>query len=196
MSLTILKNVLASLPPGPIDPPNLVLDALIDAWEELDGSSAHSMDASKLSRAANLSWAPPKLEFRIERHGGANMGSKSADSQTWTVDVNKLECNASTVRGRRLQPFAARLKTGPLVDTIIQAVGSGRNVPGLTVNIDGTLSIEARRFVPTAGKPLQTAADQRRRFREELLAQLKLMGWSPTSPQSYRFQRMTVNRDL
>ena len=63
-----------------------------------------------------VTWAPPKLSFAIERHGGTVMGSIRAELQRWTVDMLRSTATHGTIGHRQLEPMQARLVVRPLVE--------------------------------------------------------------------------------
>ena len=61
---------------------------LAQVWPSLAGASDEAMAGWKLDRMEDVSWEPPLLSFRIERHGGTRLGSTRASMQIWTIDLD------------------------------------------------------------------------------------------------------------
>ena len=90
--LTDLKGILNKLPAGAIaiGMRRTILELVEECWDDLMGSRDTKMGVWKICRdngAENLTWAPPNLSFSIDRHGGTVLGSKRAERQTWTLNL-------------------------------------------------------------------------------------------------------------
>src|SRR5690242_6434471 len=68
---------------------------------------------------------PPNLCFSIERHGGTVMGSKRAERQTWTLNLDKLTAIPGLSGYRQLQPNSPRLDVTPIAQAVCEAVQRG-----------------------------------------------------------------------
>src|SRR5690349_9347743 len=87
-----LRTTLATVPPGEVHENRReeVLNEVSKCWPMLYGEPlAAKMNESKVCRGESLKWHPPTLSFIIERHGAAALGSKRAELQLWTIDVER-----------------------------------------------------------------------------------------------------------
>lgn len=148
---------------------------LSSVWDTLDGSSETSMAAYKLDRAEDLRWEPPQLKFKMARHGAASSGSKRAEMQEWSIDLDRRTASLNQLGHRQLVPNAARLNVKPIVALIIEAVRLDK--PHSAVVRDGDLiRIKQSIAIPSDG-PKQTIADRRRRFADEASRQMAALGY-------------------
>lgn len=82
-----VRLLLARLGPAPIkslEGSSDLIALVAHAWDDLPLTEpgAGGMTIEKLYRAEDLEWDPPKLSFRIERHGAVVVcGSKKASYQ-------------------------------------------------------------------------------------------------------------------
>jgi hypothetical protein len=173
-----------------------IIEVLANCWNELEGANETSMEAFKLHRVENLSWNPPMLSFTIERHGGTVRGSTRAELHEWHVNVAAKTASYTQAGYRQLQRAAPRLDVKPIVERVCEAVQHGKVSDcglvkeGILVwSSDRELSVNHGKLIPKTG-PSQTAAGQRKRFRNELEARMKTIGWQLVSCQrSMRFQK-------
>ena len=101
-----------------------ILSLLAECWDELKGADESAMRAFKLDRAEDLSWDPPVLSFKIERHGGTVLGSSRAELQRWCVNLHEATASCEEQGYRQLRPNAPG-STEPLVERVCEAVGLG-----------------------------------------------------------------------
>lgn len=82
-----LRDLLATLSPGPI--PNLgdLERSLAACWHEFKGDDGGMEGYKLLHRMENVAWHPPILSFTIERHGGTVLRSSRATLQEWWLDL-------------------------------------------------------------------------------------------------------------
>ena len=95
-------------------------------WDDLPGGSETNMSAEKLGRIENVSWHPPELQFDIERHGGRQYGSSRAVVHRWTLNIEQREVRRCFSKIRQTMPRAASLDCAPIVESVLNAVRSGR----------------------------------------------------------------------
>jgi hypothetical protein len=176
---------LASTPPGAIEgtTKDTILGLLVNCWSELEGAEQTSMAAHKLDRAEDLSWKPPELSFRIERHGATVLGSTRAELQNWTVNLNRGTANCEQGSYRQLTPIAPRLDVKSIVDRVYETVQQGPLSDselvkkGIVVwNGDKQVAIKHGLLIPS-GAHARTVAGRRQRFRKELTAKMGSFGW-------------------
>ena len=174
-----------------------IVRLLSDCWHEFEGADDTSMTPEKLWYAEDLSWNPPVLSFAIERHGAIVLGSKRADIHKWTINLDRRTAHCERGSYRQLYPNAKRLNVKPIVSQVIEAMQLGpasdcdlvkREI--LVWNGGNELSVKHGKLIPGGGYP-QTVAGRRKRFRKELEARAKTMGWHLLSVQRW----MTFARD-
>ena len=157
-----------------------------------EGSDAEATYAGKIRRAENLTWDPPCLNFRIERHGGiVSGGSTRAKMQEWSVDVEKATATCSVGGQRQLHPMAPRLDVRLLADQVARAILADAEHPAIKWG-EGHTSFRLRiaGAVPSDGFR-QTVAGRRRRFRDAL--QERLPGWRQAG--AGRWERLQISHD-
>ena len=123
----------------------------------------HSIALYKLTdeRIENLHVADGSINFSIERHGRAAMGSPYADVDHWVVDLAaKTACIAGTTPrliGKRSQPIDVKA----VVTTILDAL---KNEDATIVDRtkDGRLRIKIEAVIPDGGK--ETTQGRRKRI--------------------------------
>lgn len=113
-ALAALQAYLAHMASGEITNATEVERLLAVAWDDLlrdDGG----MESYKLfNRMEDVTWTPPLLTFRIERHGATVMGSSRAEMQAWTIDVEKGTACCEAKGYRQLSPRQRPLDVKPL----------------------------------------------------------------------------------
>jgi hypothetical protein len=180
-----LLNELKNIPSGSLGKgiESKIIGLLADCWHELEGGNEESMDAQKLHRAEDLVWDPPKITFRIERHGAFKLGSTRAELQQWTVDLQKKTAECGLGSYRQLTAAAPRLDVKPIVARVCDAVQQGPASNhelverGIVVwKPNGHVLIKHGDLIPGGGYQ-QTVAGRRRRFRDGVVARMKDIGW-------------------
>jgi hypothetical protein len=181
-----LLNELKNTPPGPLDKEikDKIIGLLADCWPELKGGNDTSMAGSKLhGRAEDLVWDPPKITFKIERHGATVLGSTRAKLQQWAVDLQKKTAECFEKSYRQLTATSPRLDVKPIIARVIDAVqhGAASNHDfvqrGIVVwKSNNHVLIKHGDLIPSGGYQ-QTVAGRRRRFRIGLVASMKNIGW-------------------
>ena len=176
--LAAVAAVLRSRPAGdlPADAVARVEVALCAAWDDLAGTADGGMQGYKLlGRTEGMSWAPPVLSFKIERHGGTVAGSIYAELQAWSVDLSTgLASMAPAGRrqvGRRDQPLDVKALAAELAGKIARREHDSR-----IKWIGAAAKVVASDLIPQTNR--QTTAARRRRFAEELQLLLGKQGWT------------------
>ena len=158
-----------------------LLRMLREQWEDLtiigDG---HSIALYKLTdeRIENLHVDDGCINFSIERHGRAAMGSPYADVHHWVVDLAaKTAWIAGTTPrliGKRSQP----IDVAAVVTTILDAL---KNEDATIVDRtkDGRLRIKIKAVIPDGGK--ETTQGRKKRIRKALNEALAPEGRSVNS---------------
>lgn len=187
----ILNNTL----PGNIseDECSELIAVLSKHWDDLPGGSETNMSADKLHRIENVSWHPPELQFDIERHGGWQYGSSRAVVHRWTLNIEKREMRCSSSKIRQKISRAAPLDCAPIVESVLNAVRSGRFSNQLYEAVrwieEDEIRIVVSQLIPDTHVPKKTLEGQRRRFRGLLNVELKKIGWLPLPGTALRFRK-------
>jgi hypothetical protein len=173
-----LSNLLASIPPGEIAEVRAIELALADCWDELSGSEREGMEGYKLRRRMEkVVWIPPRLEFRIERHGRTVMGSTRADMQHWVVDLAARTATFLKQTHRQIRPMGARVQVKPIAEEFTRLIITRQENSCLRWYSDGSVRVQIGSLFPNRDSPKQTVAGRRKRFWAELSARLKEEGW-------------------
>lgn len=185
--MTDLK-LLESTPAGPLDEFSAVYELIAVLWGECElvGHDDGGMTIDKLYRAEHISWEPPLLSFRIERHGAIVGGrSKKAEYQVWTFNVPERTKTWSSDGYRLVEPLEPRIKVAPLAEEYADLVANRQPHPTLIWVPNGEVRINIA-LVPGLGNTnehgrtlaKETIDGRRRRFRKAFESILLPRGWS------------------
>ncbi len=187
MAIHTLRTHFLTVPPGSIDEPEAIKRQLAECWDQIYGSAAGGMTASKLiGRMENLSWYPPHLTFTIERHGGTVLGSSRAERQLWDVNLEIGTAVCSQTGHRQLKPMALRLDVRPLARATVASILKREPAEGLRWASDGTVRVQIGHIIPTGSAVGPTLAGRRRRFWKALDDELIHAGWTQVRHSVYR----------
>ena len=185
--VAVLLNELTNIPAGEIseERANKIDPLLAACWNEVHGGTTHSTTAEKIrGRVENFRWEPPFLVFSLERHGPTVLGSGRAPLHDWRLNVETATATCDLGRYRQLSPIAPRLDVKPLVADVLAAVREGPAsqcelaTSGVILwKTDDEVWILHGRLIPNDGYA-QTIASRRRRFREQLIEQMRANGWT------------------
>lgn len=184
----LLKTVpTGSLPPDQYDETEWLLGC---CWDHLVGGNDGGMKIEKLSgRIEGMKWSPPHLTFEIERHGGVVLGSKRAEMQVWTVDVERETATLEKGRFRQMRPNAARLDVRPIAEEIARLIRDGVQDSRLRWNGPDVVNVEIGQIIPDAF-PQATVGGRRKRLHKALVSVLGSNGWGPkASSTRWTFKR-------
>ena len=185
-AITALKDYLDSLAPGQVRDTRRLETLLALCWADLAVSSDGGMKGNKLfGRMEFVEWAPPLLTFKIERHGGASLGSTRAEIQHWAIDISKRIASLGGSSHRQLRPSQPRLDVSPLAIAVSGSILSRQCDEYLKWFPDGHVVVSIGKVIPVGG-PKQTVAGRRKRFRTALDAILKANGWERVRANTYR----------
>lgn len=174
------------LAPGQVLDTGRLETLLALCWADLAVSSDGGMKGNKLfGRMEFVEWAPPLLTFKIERHGGASLGSATAEIQHWAVDISKRIASLGGSSHRQLRPSQPRLDVAPLAKAVAGSILSRQRDECLKWFPDGHVVVSIGKVIPVGG-PKQTVAGRRKRFRTALDAILKANGWERVRANTYR----------
>jgi hypothetical protein len=145
------------------------------------------MEGNKLffGRMKSVEWWPPLLTFKIERHGGASLGSSRAEIQNWAIDISKRIASLGGSSHRQLRPLQPRLDVAPLANAVAGSILTRQGDEYLKWFPDGHVLVSIGKVIPLGG-PKQTVAGRRKRFRTALDAILKANGWEKVRTNTYR----------
>jgi len=183
-----LLDYLESEPSGPLVDDAEVIGLMAKLWYDfsLTGYDDGGMSIDKLYRAEDVTWEPPILSFRIERHGAVVAGSsKRADYQHWELDL--VNCTKGWGPGgyRLVKPRDPVVNTKPLAekyadlitkrapDAALKYLSGEDSVRVIISKVDGLGDNNEK------GQKLakQTVQSRRKRFRNELEKLLQPAGW-------------------
>lgn len=192
-----LRAYVGTLPPGKIAEIDELISLLTEAWPEIEGGDAASMQPWKLARMEDAEWNPPYLSFVIERHGATVKGSTYAELQQWHVDVHGgtawcSEGGRRVVRERNrvdVEPLAVSVATAILArqeDNRLKWLNSQRSRVRVLIGL----------VIPDKG-PKQTVQSRRSRFRHYLECRLQANDWTPdVAPNTYKHDHTASARGL
>jgi hypothetical protein len=152
-----------------------VIGLLAECWDSLQGSEAESTYSNKFSRVEELTWAPPLLSFKLERHGGTVMGSSRASVHHWTVDVDKETADIEQVTQRQIRAADSRAVFSPVIIKVRELVMNHGSHDCIEWKSRDAALLHLEKIV--TGNSKQTRANRRKRFRKELAEVLALDGW-------------------
>jgi hypothetical protein len=177
-NLKHLRDLLAQRPKGPVSPHEDVEQALVAAWDSMEGTGAGRTYARKLmKRTEGMHWAPPLLSFTIERHGGTVMGSTRAELHRWTVDVETGSATCDTRGFRQVLDRDRPLNVKPIAEDVAAAIRDRRDDSRLKWSSDkNSVLVLISTFID--GDNQQTRQARRRRFRQVLEPLIASEGWS------------------
>jgi hypothetical protein len=191
--ITALRDYLDGLEPGSVTDYGCLEPLLAPCWEDLAGSPGGGMKGDKLfGRIESVEWWPPLLTLKIERHGGASLGSSRAELQNWAIDISKQIASLGGNSHRQLRPSQPRLDVAPLANAVARSILSRQRDEYLKWFPDGHVVISIGKVIPVGG-PKQTVAGRRKRFRTALDAILKANGWEKLRANTYRPPNLTVS---
>lgn len=179
-----LRERLSVLPAGEIENPSDFIFLLSECWGEFSGSNETKMTSEKISRAEELTWEPPDLCFKIERHGRTVNGSGRADLYCWAVNVETRVARCGKSGHRQLCPMDKRVDVRPLAAEIATLILDGKQDPRLKWYPDGKVQVLIGDVV--SGNNKQTIDGRRKRFRREMNEHLLPAGWQTVRANVYR----------
>jgi len=185
--MTDLK-LLESASTGLLDEISAVYELIAVLWEECElvGYDDGGMTTDKLYRAEHISWEPPLLSFRIERHSAiVGGGPKKAEYQVWTFNVPERTKTWSPDGYRLMEPLEPRIKVAPLAEEYADLAVNRQLHHTLIWVPNGEVRINIA-LVPGLwntnehGRTLakETIDGRRRRFRKAFESILLPKGWS------------------
>ena len=183
-----LKFYLSNITPGRIENSSKLESLLISCWEDLnlpDGNQT-SMGADKLQgRMEDLKWNPPTLTFAIERHGSLVQGGSRAEVHWWEVNLKDNSAGIFKESYRQIHSRQKSLNVKPLAENAANLILSNAQHDSLKWLEDDNVRVLTGKIIPNIG-PQETVAGRRKRFRKDLLNEIKDKGWVETSPNVFQ----------
>ena len=172
-----LRQRLVDQQSGPIPATPELQRLLADGWDDLVGDDGGMTGHKLLGRMEKVAWEPPKIVFRIERHGATVMGSSRAELQEWTIDLEQRTKTVQTVSRRQVRPMQQRLDMQPIAEEIAAAILEGRLDDRLKWDGEDHVRLLIGEVLPTGSAVKETLAGRRKRLREAVAALLGAAGW-------------------
>jgi hypothetical protein len=172
-----LRQRLVHQQPGPIPATPELQRALADGWDDLAGDDGGMTGTKLLGRTENVVWLPPKLVFRIERHGATVMGSSRAELQEWIIDLEQRTKTVQTVGRRQVRPMQGRLDLQPVAEEIAAAILGGRPDDRLNWVGEDHVRLLIGEVLPAGSTVKETLAGRRKRLREAVAILIAPAGW-------------------
>jgi hypothetical protein len=181
-----LRKYLGGQKPGPLKMTSDVEHLLAEVWGDL-GSDDGGMAGSKLiGRMEQVEWQPPILSFRIERHGGAVLGSTRAEMQHWSVDLDSRMATFERTGHRQLSPTASRVDIARTAAEIVELIVGGVIDDRLRWLGDGRVRVLMGNIFPQGSGFKQTVQGRRKRLSEALIEVLAPRGWTHLGRNTFR----------
>ena len=176
-NLDELRRYCTGLSAGPISDESEMERLLAACWNDLVGDDGGMTDAKLPGRMEGVVWQPPKIVFRIERHGATVIGSTRAEVQEWTIDLERRTKAVVTVGRRQVRPMQGRLDVQPIADEIAAAILESR--PDDRLKWDGTdhVRLLIGKVLPAGSAVKETLAGRRKRLRESVAVLVVSAGW-------------------
>ena len=173
-----LLEYLGSIPMGTITSNNELDSLLANCWDEFNDSREGGMEPYKLhGRMEEISWNPPVLNFKIERHGGTVNGSTRAEIQQWEVNLKTCLAKCYNVGFRQIKAMQSKMNVKPMAEEIVALILEQRKDSRLKWSENGSVQIVTGNIIPTGSACKQTIQSRRKRFREEVERLLLEHGW-------------------
>jgi hypothetical protein len=186
-----LREYLSDREPGPVTDVETLLMHVYNCWPHLARYDRSKMHEGKLGRMEDPQWNPPVVSFRIERHGGAALGSVNAELQLWKVNVD--ECTAEWEPGgtRRIRPAGPRFDIKGEASRLAEHIRNGNEDDCLKWLTDHRrVQVHTHRALPKGG-PRRTRKGRRQRLQDWLDRELEPDGWRRVEDGS----RLTYTRE-
>lgn len=174
-----LKQFLMMLSPGRIPPDaedELIL-RLKNSWDIFNRSPSGDIEAYKLERMENPWWKPPYLTFTIERHGGMALGSTRAETQKWTIDIDRRETAVDVIGYRQLKERQPPVNVKPIAEELSKLILSESSDERLKWSVDGRVQVLTGKIFPMLKSPKKTVLGRRKRLLKVLGELLAHHGW-------------------
>lgn len=172
-----IRAILKDHTPGPISATPELQRLLAGSWNELAGGDGGMTGKKLLGRMENVVWQPPKIVFRIERHGATVLGSSRAELQEWTIDLEQRTANVEMVGRRQVRPMQGRLDVQPVAEEIAAAILGGRPDDRLKWDGEDHVRLLVGEVFSAGSAVKETLAGRRKRLREAVTRLISPAGW-------------------
>jgi hypothetical protein len=176
-TLDDVRRLLANCSPGPFIPSSAFENSLAGAWDFLAGEDGGMNGMKLLGRMEDVVWQPPRLTFRIERHGGTVLGSSRAEVQEWTVDLEQRTKVLKLAGRRQVRTMQCRFDEQPLAQELADAILAGRTDERLKWDGDNHVRLLIGKVLPEGSAVKETLGGRRKRLREAVAALLGAAEW-------------------
>ncbi len=176
-TLALLRRHLAGRRQGPIQLTPTIENLLADGWDNLIGDVGGMTGSKLLGRIESVVWEPPKIVFRIERHGATVMGSSRAEVQEWTIDLEQRTKTAQVVGRRQVRPTQGRLDMQPVAQEIAAAILGSRPDDRLKWDGEDQVRLLIGEVLPAGSAFKETLGGRRKRLRQAVAALIATAGW-------------------
>lgn len=185
--MKLLQELLAAVPPGPIQEHTKLDKALADCWDGFRGSGEGGMEGYKLlGRMESVGWHSPVLSFVIERHGGTVKGSTRAELQHWEINLHDQTACIIKEGHRQLEAMAPRVSVKAIAEEIAGLILSGMNDTRIRRQDDGSVKIVLSKIFPSGSGFKRTVTSRRKRLLEHVRDDLAEMGWVMVGGDGFR----------
>lgn len=154
-----LARYVKNLEPGPVEETTQLELLLAEVWDDLGGDEGGMSDRKLGGRIKRVEWNSPVLSFVIERHGGTVLGSKRAELQQWSVDLDLQTATCERTGQRQLSPMAKRVDVGFIADMTADRIVSGKPDNRLSWLGDGCVRVEVRKIFPAHSRNSRPSRD-------------------------------------
>jgi hypothetical protein len=173
-----LLNYLHSIDSGPISDTSVLTTLLAACWNQFAGSNAENMIGEKLyGRMENVSWDPPELLFKIERHGQTVCGSSRASIHVYRLNVDEKTADIGIAGCRQLRPMNKRLDVKPIARKVVKLIMDSQHDDRLKWNSNDKVTVLIGKIIPAGSAPSQTVTGRRKRLRKAIDELLTSSGW-------------------
>jgi hypothetical protein len=147
------------------------------SWDVLAGDDGGMTGVKLVGRMEAVVWQPPRLTFRIERHGGTVLGSTRAEIQEWTVNLEQQTKVMKSVGRRQVRPMQSRLDMRPIAQELADAILAGRTDERLKWDGDSRVRLVIGEVLPDRSAVTETLAGRRKRLRVAVARLVESGGW-------------------
>jgi len=151
---------------------------LAACWKQIAGSDEERMGGHKLhGRMENVSWDPPQLTFKIERHGQTVCGSSRASIHKYRLNVDEKTADIDIAGHRQLRPMNKRLDVKAIAQEVAKLILDNQHDDRLKWSSNDKVTVLIGKIIPADSAPSQTVSGRRKRFRKVVDELLTTSGW-------------------
>lgn len=172
-----LRHYCAGLSAGPVSDVSTLERLLTVCWDDFRGDDGGMTSTKLVGRMEHVTWQPPKIVFRIERHGATVRGSSRAEVQEWTIDPKQRTKTVQVVSRRQVRPMQGRLDVQPIAEEVAAAIIAGRQNERLKWDGEDHVRLLIGEVFPAGSAVTKTLAGRRKRMRQAVAALIAPAGW-------------------